>query len=227
MKKAIITSLAAITLVTGAYGQGSILLDNGAANNGITKDSPGNWYSGTYGMEVWVRNGTNFNLNSINHYAGVDGGITAYSLLASGGFSLVATYTNQYIAPINAGIFQLGRLDIPIVNPAGSTITVALAAWIGSGPTYASNIGTYSGTFGTYTYSIGNGVVAFYTATTDYTQFPTPNPARITAGWNAAGVDLIMAPLIPEPRTLTMMIAASCTFALKRRRRACSASLRA
>lgn len=214
MKKSIATLLVAINFGAGAYGQGSILLDNSSANNGITIYQPNNWFSGTYGLEVWVRNGTNFDLNSINQYAGVEGGLLTYPLLASEGFSLVATYANQVITLPLAGIIQLGRLDIQIVDPPGSSITIALAAWVGSGSSFMSNVHAV----GNSTYSDGTGVVAFYTATSDYTQLPTPAPVNIAAGWDAANVDLIMAPVVPEPGTLTMMIFGAIAFVFAMRR---------
>jgi hypothetical protein len=189
MKESLLTGLAAFGLAIGAYGQGMILVDNTTGYYGLCEGSAGNYYFGPFGLEVWFKNGTSYNVNTVNQYIGTNP-LAAYSQLISSGFSKVGTYVGaQSDAP---GFVQLGTLLIPGVSPAGSDITVALAAWKGAG---ASFIGAAK-----------TAVLAFRNPTTDYTQEPTPLPWSVSYGWDAVGVDLVMSVMtVPEPSTLALV----------------------
>ena len=53
-----IVGAAAFALAAGAFAQGSINLDNSMLANGVAIGIPGNYYGGTYGMEVWELSGS-------------------------------------------------------------------------------------------------------------------------------------------------------------------------
>lgn len=202
MKKAIITALVAISLVAGAYGQGAIELDNSTSQYGLKiggNGVPEHWYEGTFGLEVWFKNGTNYDIQAFNglRYDPLNGSY----ILQSNGFTLAGSFVGLDNTG-DAGGFFLGQLNIPGVNPAGSPITLALLAWTGSGSKLTGGIG---------------GTVAFYTSTADYTIFPVPTPPSISKGWDAAGVDLLFA-VIPEPSTVTVAGLCSLVFVVFRRR---------
>ena len=203
MKKLLTTSLATAAFAFGAFAQGSINLNNGAANNGITWAVAGNWFSGTYGLEVWILNSST-QVNNINNFAGVDA-LTAYNNMIADGFTKQATFLNQTITTNNSGIIALGTVNMPGVSPAGGTVNIALVAWLGSGSSIYS--------------AVTGGVVAFVNGTTDYTIAPpnTPLPASITSGWNAINTDLIFV-VVPEPSTFCLAgLGLASLLALRRR----------
>lgn len=189
MKKLLITGIVTIGVAIGAFGQGAISLNNGAANNGITLDTAGNWFSGTYGLEVWVLNSSS-QVGNINGFAGLDA-FTAYNNMIADGFTKQATFLNQTITAANAGIIQLGTVNMAGVSPAGGTVNIALVAWLGSGNSFLA--------------AQKGGVIAFVNATSDYTIAPpnTPLPSTITAGWNAINKDLILS-IVPEPSSFAL-----------------------
>jgi hypothetical protein len=53
MKKAALACVAALSLAPAAYAQGTIILNNEIANNAVTDLMAGNYYTGTYGLQVW------------------------------------------------------------------------------------------------------------------------------------------------------------------------------
>jgi len=149
MKKTILTTLATMGLALGGFAQGSLILDNNQAAHGITTN--GGFYSGSAGLQVWYLNGSAYNLSSIN---GASSSTSAYSRLTTDGFTLATTFVN---ATIGVGGFSLGNLQIAGVTPAGSTVTLAIAAWQGNGAAFGTTAG---------------GVLAFYQPTVDYTAAP-------------------------------------------------------
>lgn len=188
MKKALLTITAVMGLSLGAFGQGAVNVDNSTlADGSITLDIAGNYFAGIYGLEVWVKNGTSQPLAPINSLAGAQGSAVAYGQLTALGFTKEATFLNRNNTG-NDGIVNIGQVNMADVSPAGSTVTIALAGWLGSGSSF---LGASKG-----------GVVAFYNATADYTQVPAPTPPTIT-GWDAANTDLILV-TVPEPGTLAI-----------------------
>jgi hypothetical protein len=204
MKKTLIVGIATLSLTLGAYGQGSINIDNGASLYGPTLDVAGNYFGGVFGLEVWYQNGTAFPLASVNSLAGTPGGnLTAYGIVD--GWTLAATWVNQDNSVLpGAGFLTQGAINIPGVTPAGSTITLALAMWTGSG---ASFTGAAKG-----------GVVAMQVLTANYNDQPVPVPGDISAGWDGAGTDLIMTDLIPEPSSLSLAAMGLAALLIRRRK---------
>ena len=182
MKKNILTILASLVLALGAFGQGSVVMNNFASVGGITVNTPGNWYSGVFGMEVWMLNGTNVPSN-INSFNGVEGGIVnAYANLSADGFHLEHTYSGQTISSIESGFINLGQLDMPDVSPANSRVVLALVDWNNTAVSFSAMLSSYTG-------ATRAGMVAFVNPT-----FTSPHPPVALEGWTQ---DLLMA--IPEP----------------------------
>jgi len=195
-------------LALGAFAQGGLILDNNSAAHGIVipPATPGGtptFYSGPAGLQVWYLNGSSYNLASLNG-ATAD---SAYSRLATDGFTLATTFTG---ANIGTGGFSLGNLQVAGVIPAGSTVTLAIAAWQGGG----NNFGT------------GNhGVLAFYQPTVDYTASPPPVPPDLTGalsgpstpgGFNTTDLALTA---VPEPSSFALAgLGAAALFIFRRRK---------
>jgi len=203
MKKTILTTLATMGLALGGFAQGSLILDNNQAAHGITMT--GGFYTGPAGVQVWYLNGSSYNLNSINGLSANPSG--AYARLSADGFTLATTFTG---ASIGVGGFSLGNLQIPGVTPAGSTATLAIAAWQGAGSAFGAT---------------SSGVLAFYQPTVDYTAQPPPVPPDLTGALSGAATpggfnttDLILVP-IPEPSSFALAgLGAAALFILRRRR---------
>jgi hypothetical protein len=190
-------------LLVRTYGQGAIFVENYYSYYGLCEDQAGNYYDGTFGLDVWFKNGTSYNLNTVNQYLGANP-LAAYSLLVPSGFTKVATYIGAETD--SAAIFSLGELDIAGVNPAGSTITLALAAWKGGGSTFLG--------------ASKAGVLAFRNGTSDYTPQPQPVPWTLSDGWNSVQLDLTMSVItVPEPGSLTLLGMSSVVLVMVRRRK--------
>src|SRR6185437_12005492 len=119
MKKLVILSLAAFGLSVGAFAQGSINLDNNVITPALDHLTSGTSFSGTYGMQVYILNGSTVP-------GGINNALTspaAYAAMLAAGYTLEKTFTGQTIAPANAGAFALGEVDMPDVTPAGGTTT--------------------------------------------------------------------------------------------------------
>lgn len=131
--KALAIALAFFSLTNAIFGQGAIYLDNSQSPNGLALNAPSNYYSGTFGLEVWELNGTNVpaNMNAASPFA-------AYTNLVADGFTLETVLSNQVTA--SPGVFQLGQVTLPDVNPPGSTVTLALVAWTGAAPDYSNAV---------------------------------------------------------------------------------------
>lgn len=191
-------------LAVGAFAQGGVLLDNKNAAHGITTGVGDNFYNGSAGLEFWYLNGSSFNLSSIN---GASSSAAAYAALSANGFTLATSFVNTSIA---LGGFGLGGLNIPGVTPAGSTITLAVAAWKGSGNAFGSG---------------DSGVLAFYQPTVDYTASPPPLPSDLTAAMGAGGAtggfntqNLVLVP-IPEPSSFALAGLGAAALLIFRRRK--------
>ena len=151
-----------------ALGQGAIYLDNSQSANGLALNAPSNYYSGTFGLEVWELNSANVptNINVASPFA-------AYTNLIADGFILETAFTNQTTA--SPGVFQLGQVTLPHVNPPGSTVTLALVAWAGTAPDYSNAVAQ----------SASLGVVGFANPTS-----LTNGTAPYLTGWS--NQDLVM-----------------------------------
>ena len=202
--KIVLMSLAMMSLVLGALGQGAISLDNTTAAFGLRRQGWPQFYTGAAGIQVWYLNGTTYDLSAIN--SKTDSPFEAYQQLTTDGFTLVATFGNT---AVNAGGFSLGDLQIPGVTPGGSTMTMAIAAWEGTGSIFNGS---------------RNGVLAFYQPTEDYIANPTLAPPDLTAAQSAGGApggfsttDLVLAQ-IPEPFSFALAGLGAAAFLIWRRR---------
>jgi len=201
MKKIAAISLAVLGLSVGAFAQGSINLDDSTISPGVALDTAGNYYTGTYGIQVYVLNTTTLPGN-VNSFDGVSSS-TAYANMLADGYTLQASFTGKTMS--NPGVFSLGEVDMAGVSPAGSSVSIALVAWTGSGtsfPTSAPGKG---------------GVISFVNPTADYTAVPKPTPPFLT-GWNSQGQDLIMT-TVPEPTTFALAGLGAAALMVFRRRK--------
>ena len=147
MKKAMLSAVAALGVGLGAWAQqGNFVLDNSASTNRLAAEAPGNWYTGTYGMEVWVLKGTDIPAG-LNLSPAAGSGILGYDAMRAAGFVKEATYTNWFTA--GPGLFKLGPLFMPHAH-SGVTVILALAAWNSGAPSWSAmradaNQGTRAG----------------------------------------------------------------------------------
>lgn len=205
MKKLTPISLALFAFSSGAFAQGSINLDNSTITPGVSILSQGDYYYGTYGIEVWE-------LNQSTPVGNITGGddVAGYARLTSDGFKLEKTFTGQTITVANAGVISLGEVDMSDVSPAGATVDLALVLWTGSGsnPLAPTSSGNDSG---------GDmGAIEFVNPTANYTLSPRPIPENLT-GWGALGQDLILTG--PEPSTFALASLGAAAFILNRRKK--------
>ncbi|MCX6924895.1 MAG: hypothetical protein NT154_17035 [Verrucomicrobia bacterium] len=135
MKKIILSAAAALGVCLGAWAQpGNFVLDNSTSTNRLAAEPSGNWYSGTYGMEVWVLKGTDIPAG-LNPSPAAGSGIIGYDAMRAAGFVREATYTNQFTA--GPGLFKLGPLFMPHAH-SGGTVILALAAWNSGAPSWSA-----------------------------------------------------------------------------------------
>ena len=169
----------ASTLPSQPAAGGSVLdLDNALAGYGISLLKAGNYYSGTYGLELWVLNGTNVpaSINSSDPE-------TAYVDMVSSGFSKEWARSGQAMSD---GTFVLGEVYLYDVQPPGSEVVLALAAWTGGAVNWVTAAAAEAA---------WGGVIAFVNATVDGSVVPPPVPPDLAAGWDAYGHDLVMTPI--------------------------------
>jgi hypothetical protein len=201
MKTLVLTGFLTLAFALGTFAQGSINLDNSTGvNYGVAIDSAGNYYTGTFGIEVWELSGR----TSVP--AGINGAFCtdAYYTMVNDGFELEATFANQHMS--DPGTFSLGEVNMPDVTPAGSQVVIGLAVWTGSAVSWAA---------GLWSPDARAGVVAFLNPTAYASSGPPAIPANLT-GWNSVG-DLVMA--IPEPSTFALACAGVATLLTLRRRK--------
>ena len=190
MKKQIIiaTTLlgaAAVTLGQGTIGLSGIYDDTFTGS--VTVDSPGNYYTGTYGIEVWALNATTLPAG-INISPAPGSGVAAYNAMVADGFTLQATFADQ---PMTDGLVNLSVVTLPTIP--GPEAVLALAAWNTSATSWAAMLTTANG-------STRAGLVAFVNPVTVWDATLPGVPAHLT-GWTG---DLVMT-AIPEPSSLALL----------------------
>jgi len=183
MKKCITIGLAAASLAFGAFGQGTISLDNSGATGRIRLDG-GNYYSGPIGLEVWELNSTNVPpvLRMLPN-----AGYAADAWLPDFGFRLETTFTNQTATD---GVIKLGTVALPDVMPAGSRVVLCLLAWSSSEPFDAIPGDGWAG-----------GLICFVTPTGNPMSSPPVSPPDLSSGWTS---DLTLVSLVPEPSSVAL-----------------------
>jgi len=203
MKKLVITTLATVGLALGAFAQGSIILDNSQASYGVANGAPGSYYTGAYGLELWVD-------NAAAVPSGINGAANtaAYGVLQSQ-FKLEGTYAGT-MTSANPGVFQFGAVTMADVTPHASSAVIGLAAWTGTAA---------SGTAAMASGTANIGVVAFLDSTiADPSPLTGPpgTPADLSGAWTTG--DLVMMP-VPEPTTLALAGLGAAALLIFRRRK--------
>lgn len=185
MKRLALTGIAILALALGAFAQGTIVLDNSTANNGVADLTAGNYYGGTYGLEV-------FELNAASVPAGINNaadGSAGLAAITGAGFTLQGTFLGQTMPA--GGYIKLGQFTTGAGTPKGGSVILGLAVW---------------NTAGDITTGTHLGVLAFPQAVADLTAVPPGIPADLGAGWNSVNQDLVMTAVgaVPEPGTLAL-----------------------
>lgn len=211
-KRTAAAALAALGVALGAFAQGSVALDNSLSSGRLCVATtfpyaPGDAhepYGGPYGLAVYELNSATFDPNQVNNRL-----FQGPGELGVVGFTLVATFAglDNTTTP---GIINLGELDMPQVNPKGSTVALGLVAW-GSSESFDQYFGAGGGGL-PFLGPLGG--VVFINQTADYTALPKPNPPALS-GWSD---DLVMYQEIPEPSALLLAaLGAAALFPLRRR----------
>jgi len=201
MKKLLLTGAALVGFSCGVFAQGWFVLDSSSANYGLAVNTAGNYYSGTYGLELYESNGAGAaQITAIN---AASSGAAAYALLS--GWSLEATIANQTAAN---GIISVGSAKMADVSPKGATVAVALAVW-------NNNAGSWGAAGGVGGAATRAGVYAWMQGTGDYTSSP---PGTSTPFAGLGDKDLVMTP-IPEPSTFALAGLGAAALLIFRRRK--------
>jgi hypothetical protein len=204
MKKTMLIVLATTGLTVGALAQGpgTILLANDFAPpyRVVATDTPGNPYTGTFGIEVWGLNAGSVP-PGLNLAPSPGSGVTAYDAMRADGFVLQASFAG---VRMSSGLFNLRVVMLPTIP--GTEAVLALAVWDTSASSWeAMQVGADSDTRA--------GVIAFVNPVTMLTVNPG-TPAELT-GWTD---DLVMT-TIPEPSLVTVAALGGVLLLLVRRRR--------
>jgi hypothetical protein len=169
-------------LTLAALGQGSIGgwigVDNTLSIGAVTVDTAGNWYTGTYGVEIWAKSGAiGGNINSFNGQPG--GTVIAYANLALDGYVLGGTFANKNMSAPGT-IVGVGTARFNNIDPGPNA--VAVVAWNTSAPSFSAAVAG-GAKAGVYTFVNG-----FY--------IDLQAPTTLGDGWGST--DLVMTP-VPEP----------------------------
>ena len=201
------------SLIAGS-AQGLINVDDTLSPHGLAVNAPGSWYSGTFGMEVWVLSGTTAPAG-VNLAPAPGSGVRAYEAMVAAGFLKEATYASQ--TTTYPGSFSLYTTVLNDVSPPGATVVLALAAWNTGAPSWGAMLATA-------TPATRAGVLAFVQPTTD------PGLGGALPAVLAMDQDLVMT-AIPEPCVPALAGLGGAVLLLARqfaqRRRACGAGFQA
>jgi hypothetical protein len=186
MKTQTLSAVATLGIALGAFAQGTIGLSDADIPPYVATDIPGNYYTGTFGIEVWALNAATLPAG-INVTPGPGSGIVGYNAMVADGFRLEATFANQ---AMNGGAFGIGAVTLPgVPGPQG---VIALAIWNTSAASWAAMLGTADA-------NTRAGVIAFVNPVTILDPTLPFVPAPLT-GWSQ---NLVMT-AVPEPGTLAL-----------------------
>ncbi len=192
MKRPALAAVAAVGLALGAFAQGTILVDNSTANNGVADLAALSYYSGAYGLELFELSPSPTGAALTSTLAAINGassGLAGYAAMTGAGFLLENTWTNQ---TMSGGFVKLGQFTMPDVSPAGAEVLLGLAVW-NTPASFAAMLATPGARLG---------VIAFPQSTA-LPSAPANGIDDLGAGWDSVGQDLVMTP-VPEPGVLAL-----------------------
>jgi hypothetical protein len=147
MKRLALAGIATFALVLGALAQGTLLVDNSTANNGVADLTALDYYSGAYGLEL-------FELNSppsgsaltalLGRINGAASGLNGLAAMSAQGFTLENTWLDQ---KMSGGYLTLGQFTMADAAPAGGNVLLGLAVW-NTSTSYATMLATPDAHFG-------------------------------------------------------------------------------
>ena len=185
VKRLILTGIATLAIAARAFAQGSLVaIDDSVNVNGVAIGTAGNYYTGTFGMEVWELTGATSGPPGIDGVGALDG----YNAMAADGFRNEVTYANQTMFE---GTFSLGTAHLLDVTPLGSTVVLGLAVWDTTASSWTAMLRTANG-------STHAGVIAFLNPTLADIGYGVPPVTPALSGWTTGIGDLVMT-TIPEP----------------------------
>ena len=187
MKTKILTTLAAVSLASGAFGQG-VIFDNAGNTGNQTATSNGL----VYNSDNTLFDGVNYNL-----------GVSVFTSTSAGGYTLLSTFTpssdSKGYTGFDAGQFQLGAAFNPVNIPgvaAGGIAYFELQIWSGA------NFGA-----GTLASDYTSAVTANDPHATVFFSQATSNPNAgppIAAGNFSLMPSVTLLTSVPEPSTLAL-----------------------
>jgi len=201
MKAILLAGLAMAVHAPSVLAQGLIYLSDESLANSLVVTAPSNWYSGTFGMEVWMLNSRIVPVG-INLSPAPGAGILGYNAMAAAGFLKERTYAGK--TTFFPGAFSIGEVDMLDVRPLGATVVLALAAWNTDDPSWGAML-AHAGQ------ATRAGIVAFVQPTTD------PTVGGSLPKDLAMDRDLVLSE-IPEPSGLALAGLGGVLLLLSRRR---------
>jgi len=196
MKKLVFTCIATLALALGAYAQGTIIVDNSVANNGVADLTAGSYYSGSYGIQLWELSPQPSDGALTTLLSGINSlqGLAALGAMKTDGFSLVGEVDAQtMLTGTSAGSIKVGQETFASTLPVGN-IVLGIVVWNTSG-TEASAVTPGS--------TAHLGALAIPQVSVSLLGPPPGTPQDLHLGWNSVGEDLVMIP-VPEPGALAL-----------------------
>ena len=221
MKKIIVTTLATTAMALGAFAQGSLgqvqgmFSNDGITTQGANASNPNlatTWYTGNIALELFYASTatTAAQIATINALDGTPGGgLSAFMLLGSSGFSLVSSTTllgstaGSLAFPVSGGGFNAADPNtIGLLAPAPTAANGWMALYlVGSG-----------GAFNDF-----SGVLAFAQNTGGSPVSAPPGTAAVMAK-DPAGLNLVLTQ-VPEPTTMALAALGGASLLLFRRKK--------
>jgi hypothetical protein len=200
MKTLLATWIALSGLAIAALGESWIDVDNSSAVGGVALNTAGNYYTGTFGVEIWALPGTSVP-GDINSFNGAPGGApSAYANLTADGYQLAGTFANKSMT-IPGAIVNVGIAMAPNVSSGNNVVAVVL--WNNSGTSFNAMLASATANTRAGVYTFVNG-------------FDVP-PGYLTTlgdGWGSS--DLVMT-TVPEPNWTGLILVAAGSLLVCRR----------